>query len=64
MTLLNRGCQRAMRTGTERLSAVLLDQVKNDAASEGARREVEAALASGWLTTRPASKPMQTTRAR
>jgi hypothetical protein len=52
MTLINRGCQRAVRTGTERLTAELLDTVKCDAASEAARRELEAALASGRLTTK------------
>jgi len=52
MTLLNRGCQRAVRTGTERLTAELLDTVKCDAASEAARRELEAALTSGRLTTK------------
>jgi hypothetical protein len=59
MTLLNRGCQRAVRTGTERLTAELLDTVKCDAASEAARRELETALMSGRLTTksRKATKP-------
>jgi hypothetical protein len=56
MTLLNRGCQRAVRTGTECLTAELLDTVKCDAASEAARRELEAALASGRLTTKINSK--------
>lgn len=32
-TLINRGCQRAVRVGAERLERELLDQVKNDAAS-------------------------------
>jgi AAA domain len=52
MTLVNRGCQRAARTGTERLSRDLLDRVKNDAAAEAARRELETALAAGRITTR------------
>ena len=52
MTLVNRGCQRAVRTGTERLSRDLLDRVKNDAAAEAARRELETALAAGRITTR------------
>jgi hypothetical protein len=56
MTLLNRGCQRAVRTGTECLTTELLDTVKCDAASEAARRELEAALASRRLTTRINSK--------
>lgn len=53
MTLINRGCQRAVRTGSERLDAVLLDQVKNDAAAEKGRKELEAAFSAGRLTSRP-----------
>ncbi|MFJ7591511.1 AAA family ATPase [Streptomyces sp. NPDC097617] len=55
MTLINRGCQRAVRTGTERLDRDLLDSVKNDEASEAARRELEAALEKRRLTSRPRS---------
>ncbi|MEU6118261.1 AAA family ATPase [Streptomyces sp. NPDC047117] len=53
MTLINRGCQRAVRTGAERLDARLLDKVKNDAAAEQGRTELQQALASGRLTSRP-----------
>lgn len=53
MTLVNRGCQRAVRTGVERLDEALLDQVKNDAAAEKARVELQQALASGRLASRP-----------
>ncbi|MDN5655949.1 MAG: TniB family NTP-binding protein, partial [Kocuria sp.] len=53
MTLINRGCQRAVRTGTEHLDTKLLDRVKNDAASEKARKELEAAIGTGRITTRP-----------
>jgi hypothetical protein len=53
MTLINRGCQRAIRTGTERLDAALLNQVKNDAAAEKGRRELELAFTGGKLTSRP-----------
>lgn len=53
MTLINRGCQRAVRTGAERLDIALLDQVKNDAASEKGRQELEMAFARGKLTSRP-----------
>ena len=53
MTLINRGCQRAVRTGTEHLDEELLDGVKNDAASEQARQELEAALAAKRITTKP-----------
>lgn len=52
MTLINRGCQRAVRTGTERLTRELMDLVKNDEASEKARRELEAAFEARRLTTR------------
>ncbi|MFI5755962.1 hypothetical protein [Streptomyces sp. NPDC051569] len=44
MTLINRGCQRAVRTGVERLDKQLLDQVKNNTASERARQEQQDAL--------------------
>ena len=53
MTLVNRGCQRAQRTGTERLTRDLLDRVKNDEAAEQARRELEHALQAGRATSRP-----------
>jgi len=52
MTLINRGCQRAVRTGVERLDRELMDRVKNDAAAEKARRELELALESRKITTR------------
>lgn len=52
MTLINRGCQRAVRTRTEHLSQDLLDGVKNDAAAETARQELEAALAARRITSR------------
>jgi hypothetical protein len=53
MTLVCRGCHRAIRTGQERLSIGLLDQVTNDAAAEAARKELMAALEAGLFTTRP-----------
>ncbi|MER6114796.1 hypothetical protein [Streptomyces sp. NPDC001743] len=56
MTLINRGCQRAVRSGSERLDKDLLDRVKNDEASENARRELEAALEARRLTSRPRSR--------
>ncbi|AYM44341.1 ATP-binding protein [Mycobacteroides abscessus subsp. abscessus] len=52
MTLINRGCQRAVRTGAEALTVELLDGVKNDAASEKARQELELAIKSGKLRVR------------
>lgn len=56
MTLVNRGCQRTVRTGAEHLSQDLLDGVKNDAAAETARHELEAALDARRITTRPRAK--------
>ncbi|MFE1957456.1 ATP-binding protein [Streptomyces sp. NPDC059479] len=52
MTLINRGCQRAVRTGAERLDKALLSGVKNDAASEKARQELRLAFETGKLTSR------------
>jgi hypothetical protein len=52
MTLINRGCQRAVRTGAERLDRELMDKVKNDVAAENARKELELALESRKITTR------------
>ena len=52
MTLINRGCQRTVRTGAERLDRELMDQVRNDAAAEKARRELELALEARKITTR------------
>jgi len=52
MTLINRGCQRAVRTGAEKLDVELLDKVKNDAASEKGRKELELAFRTGKITTR------------
>lgn len=51
MTLINRGCQRAVRTRTEHLSQDLLDGVTNDAAAETARRELETAIDARRITT-------------
>ena len=51
MTLITRGCQRAVRTGAERLDQKLLDQVKNDAAADKARHELDAAFTAQRLTT-------------
>ncbi|WP_247748833.1 TniB family NTP-binding protein [Streptomyces sp. 4R-3d] len=53
MTRVNRGCQRAQRTGAERLTRDLLDQVRNNEAAEHARRELEYALSEGKATSRP-----------
>lgn len=52
MTLINRGCQRAVRTGAEVLDENLMNHVKNDEASEKARQELQTAFKSGRLTTK------------
>ena len=52
MTLINRGCQRAVRSAEEKLSTELLDQVKIDAASEKARQELELAIDTGKIRVR------------
>jgi AAA domain len=56
MTLINRGCQRAVRTGAEKLDRELMDKVRNDAAAEKSRQELELALESRKITTRFRSK--------
>ncbi len=53
VSLINRGCQRAVRTGVEQLNRELLDEVTIDAAAETGRKELEAALDAGKLTSRP-----------
>jgi len=58
ITLITRGCYKAIRGGEETLTAGLLDQVRIDEASEQARRQLAAAFAQGRLTTAPsASRP-------
>lgn len=52
MTLINRGCWRAIHTGSERLTGELLDEVRNDEGAERARQELAAAFERGLLTTR------------
>jgi hypothetical protein len=54
MTLITRGCRRAVRTSTEKLTRDLLDHVRNDAAAEAARQELLAAFDTGKLRARPA----------
>ncbi|MFE6593612.1 ATP-binding protein [Streptomyces sp. NPDC057781] len=57
MALINRGCLRAIRSGNERLDKDLMDQVKNDVAAEESRKELEAAMKAGLLTSRPGQLP-------
>jgi len=54
MTLITRGCRRAIRTGAECLSQDLLDQVPNDAAAEASRQELLTAFEHHRLHSRPA----------
>jgi len=49
MSLIARGCYRAVKTGTEALSIELLDTVRIDQAAETAREHLHAALAAGLL---------------
>jgi hypothetical protein len=44
MSLINRGCYRAIKTGTEQLTEQLLDHVRIDEAAESARQEIAARL--------------------
>ncbi|MDT3444500.1 hypothetical protein [Pseudofrankia sp. BMG5.37] len=55
MSLIARGCYRAVKTGAETLTASLLDAVRIDEAAEKARRELHAALGAGRLRSRPAA---------
>lgn len=52
MILIARGCRRAIRSGTERLTGELLDGVRNDEAAEQARLELRAAFENGLLSAR------------
>jgi hypothetical protein len=51
MTLISRGCWRAISTGAEQLTVKLLDQVLNDEAAERARQELASAFERGLLTS-------------
>jgi hypothetical protein len=59
MTLISRGCWRAIHIGAEQLTVELLDQVRNDEAAEQARQELASAFERGLLTTR--TRPATTT---
>ncbi|WP_371632170.1 AAA family ATPase [Streptomyces sp. NBC_01259] len=64
MTLINRGCQRAARTGAELLDENLLDQVKLDAAAERARKALEKKFALRRMTTKARSGTAKATTAK
>lgn len=53
MSLISRGCYRAIKAGTEALSVELLDTVRIDEAAETARGELHAALDAGLMSTKP-----------
>ncbi|WP_329088021.1 ATP-binding protein [Streptosporangium sp. NBC_01469] len=55
MTLIKRGCAKSITEGEERLTAEILSKVKNDAAAERARTELQAAIEGGRLSSRPRS---------
>jgi hypothetical protein len=52
MALVQRGCEKAVKSGVERLTVPLMETVKNDAAAEAARQEVEASLRHGYRSTK------------
>jgi hypothetical protein len=52
ITLITRGCYKAIRTSTEALTEQLLDSIRIDEASEAARHQLHAAFTAGMLTTR------------
>lgn len=58
MTLINRGCQRAVRTGVERLDEALLSQVKIDQAAHLAQDDVRNLL-QGQRGRRSPRKPVR-----
>jgi hypothetical protein len=55
MSLISRGCYRAVRTGAETLSVELLDAVRIDQAAEAAREHLHAVLDAGLVSTRAAA---------
>ncbi|AEW95523.1 MULTISPECIES: hypothetical protein [Streptomycetaceae] len=64
MTLINRGCQRAARTGAELLDEDLLDQVKLDAGAERARKALQKKFERKRMTTKPRSRTAKTASAK
>lgn len=55
MSLISRGCYRAVRTGAESLTAGLLDAVRIDQAAEDARGQLQAAARAGPPPARQAA---------
>lgn len=56
MALVRRGVAEAVACGTECLTPDVLARIKNDAAAEAVRLELEAGFAAGKLTSRPARR--------
>jgi hypothetical protein len=64
MSLISRGCYRAIKTGAESLTARLLDEVRIDQAAEDARGQLQAAIEAGRLPARAgAADPADTKKA-
>jgi hypothetical protein len=61
ITLIVRGCWKAIRRGGERLTLDLLDTVRIDEASEAARIALHAAFTAGTMRSRP-QRPSQPAR--
>ena len=57
MSLISRGCYRAIKTGAESLTAGLLDAVRIDQAAEDARGQIRAAIDAGLLPARQQPRP-------
>ncbi|GAB3849287.1 AAA family ATPase [Micromonospora andamanensis] len=51
ITLITRGCYKAIRTGAEKLTERLLDTIRIDEASEAARYHLQAGFQAGKLTS-------------
>ena len=56
MSLISRGCYRAVKTGAESLTASLLDAVRIDQAAEDARGQLQAAIGTGRSAARPGTR--------
>jgi hypothetical protein len=56
LSLISRGCYRAVKTGAESLTASLLDQVRIDQAAEDARGQLQAAIGTGQPAARPGTR--------
>jgi hypothetical protein len=57
MSLISRGCYRAVRTGAESVTAALLDAVRIDQAAENARGQLQATIQAGVLPAPSRARP-------